>query len=120
MAAGAAVGFLRRIFEGCISASFSGIDRRPYHRDCKCALHCRRPRQRCSPPSAVSYPVHHRRCHGHGLRLATSSLSSHCQHHRRACGEAPPKLESTAKSIQLDQVDQLGRVDHVLPVTWLN
>lgn len=37
--AGAADGFVRPVYEGCISGGDSEVDRRPYHRNCGCALH---------------------------------------------------------------------------------
>ncbi|RVW43744.1 hypothetical protein CK203_074138 [Vitis vinifera] len=39
MATGAAEGLLWGVYEGCISGCDMGIERRPYHRNCKCALH---------------------------------------------------------------------------------
>ncbi|KAL2534806.1 hypothetical protein Adt_08189 [Abeliophyllum distichum] len=51
-------GLLRGVFEGCISGGDMGIQRRPYHRNCNCALH--KSRGRCSHPpknTQVSYPV---------------------------------------------------------------
>ncbi|KAL2228352.1 UNVERIFIED_CONTAM: hypothetical protein Sindi_1814900 [Sesamum indicum] len=59
MATGAAGdGFLRGVFEGCISAGDMGIQRRPYHKHCGCALH--KSRRHCPHPprhNTVSYPV---------------------------------------------------------------
>ncbi|PIN20304.1 hypothetical protein CDL12_06984 [Handroanthus impetiginosus] len=59
MSAGAAGdGLLRGVFEGCISNGDMGIQRRPYHKNCKCALH--KERGRCSHASRydkVSYPI---------------------------------------------------------------
>ncbi|KAF9662802.1 hypothetical protein SADUNF_Sadunf18G0092200 [Salix dunnii] len=39
MATGSADGFFRYVYDGCLSGSDMGIDRRPYHRNCRCALH---------------------------------------------------------------------------------
>ncbi|KAF8393087.1 hypothetical protein HHK36_021328 [Tetracentron sinense] len=39
MATGAAEGLLQCVLEGCISGSAMDIERRPYHRNCGCALH---------------------------------------------------------------------------------
>lgn len=59
MATGAAGdGLLRGVFEGCISGGDMGIQRRPYHRNCNCALH--KSKGHCSHPpknTQVSYPV---------------------------------------------------------------
>ncbi|KAL3535958.1 hypothetical protein ACH5RR_004419 [Cinchona calisaya] len=59
MATGAAGdGILRRVFDGCISGSDLTIQRRPYHRNCSCALH--KSRGHCSHASKyhnVSYPI---------------------------------------------------------------
>nr|GMD76989.1 uncharacterized protein LOC109177774 [Ipomoea batatas]GMD80163.1 uncharacterized protein LOC109177774 [Ipomoea batatas] len=75
MAAGAASsdGLLRAVFDGCISHD-AGIKRRPYHRNCSCALH--KLRGHCSHlagnKNAVSYPI--RRSWSEGcLALATGA-----------------------------------------------
>ncbi|CAN8232498.1 unnamed protein product [Cochlearia groenlandica] len=39
MSAGAVDGIFRNIFEGCISSCDAAIERRPYHKNCGCALH---------------------------------------------------------------------------------
>ncbi|CAL1361558.1 unnamed protein product [Linum trigynum] len=49
MAAGSAVvdGFFWNwVFEGSLSGVHHGIERRPYHRNCSCALHEKTPRRR--------------------------------------------------------------------------
>ncbi|KAI4377303.1 hypothetical protein MLD38_014955 [Melastoma candidum] len=71
----AAEGFLRCVYEGCISGCDSCVDRRPYHKNCRCALH--KSKKGCShglPRSNnVSYPV--RRSWSEGSLLLTSSSS---------------------------------------------
>ncbi|KAL3629640.1 hypothetical protein CASFOL_026862 [Castilleja foliolosa] len=50
-------GFIRGLFEGCISGGDMGVQRRPYHKNCGCALHDSRgncPHQR---NKNVSYPI---------------------------------------------------------------
>ncbi|RAL37743.1 hypothetical protein DM860_000437 [Cuscuta australis] len=79
MAAGAAGdGLLRGVFEGSISGHDSDIQRRPYHKNCGCALHKSRGGggRRCShSPSHVSYPI--RRSWSEGcLALAVASSRS--------------------------------------------
>ncbi|KAK8559139.1 hypothetical protein V6N13_098732 [Hibiscus sabdariffa] len=58
--AGAADGLFRSIYEGCISDCDFIVERRPYHRNCGCALHDKSSRN-CphgSPKSKnVSYPI---------------------------------------------------------------
>ncbi|XP_051131221.1 uncharacterized protein LOC127251533 [Andrographis paniculata] len=52
-------GLIRGLLEGCISAGDMGIERRPYHKNCKCALHKDR-RSRCAHSAAhksISYPM---------------------------------------------------------------
>ncbi|XVF34483.1 hypothetical protein REPUB_Repub18cG0062600 [Reevesia pubescens] len=77
MAAGAADGLFRSIYEGCISGCDIGIERRPYHRNCRCALHDKS-RGNCphaSPKSKnVSYPI--RRAWSEGC-LAMAAASCH-------------------------------------------
>ncbi|BAT79873.1 uncharacterized protein LOC124828490 [Vigna umbellata] len=76
----AADGLFRPIYEGSISAYDNDVERRPYHRNCSCALHsksgrgkpCRNKSQRCN---SVSYPM--RRAWSEGsLLLSTSAHSS--------------------------------------------
>lgn len=52
-------GLLRGMFEGCISGGDMGIQRRPYHKNCKCAMHKSRAGN-CTHSSRynnVSYPI---------------------------------------------------------------
>ncbi|CAA0813466.1 Unknown protein [Striga hermonthica] len=57
-AAAAGDGLLRGVFDGCIPVRDTGFEHRPYHKNCKCALHksrgCRGHSSRCG---AVSYPI---------------------------------------------------------------
>ncbi|CAJ1975578.1 unnamed protein product [Sphenostylis stenocarpa] len=81
MASGAAAdGLFRPIYEGCITAYNNDVERRPYHRNCGCALHSKSRRGRaCSHRmprcNSVSYPM--RRAWSEGsLVMATSAHSS--------------------------------------------
>nr|XP_009592949.1 uncharacterized protein LOC104089696 [Nicotiana tomentosiformis] len=81
MASGAARdGIFRGVFDGCISDHDTGIQSRPYHRNCGCALH--KSRGNCShssPYMNVSYPI--RRSWSESclaLAAASSGLSSSC------------------------------------------
>ncbi|XP_022755255.1 uncharacterized protein LOC111303339 [Durio zibethinus] len=78
MATGAADGLFRSLYEGCISGYDIGIDNRPYHQNCRCALHDKS-RGNCphaSPKSEnVSYPI--RRAWSEGcLTMAAASCHS--------------------------------------------
>ncbi|KAJ7957471.1 Zinc finger, SWIM-type [Quillaja saponaria] len=78
MATGAADGILRCVYEGCISGYDTGIQRRPYHRNCSCALHSKS-RKNCTHGSPrcnnVTYPI--RRAWSEGcLALMASSVNS--------------------------------------------
>ncbi|CAN4096606.1 unnamed protein product [Withania somnifera] len=80
MAAGAAGdGMFRGIFEGSISGHDLEISKRPYHRNCGCALH--KSRGNCSHSSKnmnVSYPI--RRSWSEGclsLVAAATAMSGH-------------------------------------------
>ncbi|GMY35711.1 hypothetical protein FCV25MIE_30953 [Fagus crenata] len=76
MSTGGAEGLFRCVYEGCI-CSDTGIERRPYHRNCGCALHksgkeCSHALPKCKN---VSYPI--RRAWSEGsLVLAASNYSS--------------------------------------------
>nr|XP_004516906.1 uncharacterized protein LOC101499882 [Cicer arietinum] len=77
MATGAADGFLRPIYEGCISGYDHCVERRPYHRNCGCALHsksrklCTHKMPRCNN---VSYPM--RRAWSEGNLVLMASVHS--------------------------------------------
>ncbi|KAF2317089.1 hypothetical protein GH714_011688 [Hevea brasiliensis] len=77
MATGAADVTLRRVFDGSISIHDVEIDRRPYHRNCDCALHkfngvCW---NACSRPRNVSFPKKQALAHC-SLSFAASKFSS--------------------------------------------
>ncbi|OAY31777.1 uncharacterized protein LOC110600516 [Manihot esculenta] len=81
MASGAAEGFFRYLYDGCLSGADTGIERRPYHRNCRCALH-NKSKESCPhgmPKSKnVSYPI--RRSWSEGcLALALGSAPASCQ-----------------------------------------
>ncbi|KAK8655036.1 hypothetical protein V6N13_107628 [Hibiscus sabdariffa] len=76
MATGAVGGLLLSLYEGCISVCDTTIERRPYHRNCRCALHDKS-RGNCprafAKSKSVSYPI--RTAWGEGC-LAMSAASS--------------------------------------------
>ncbi|GMJ15636.1 hypothetical protein HRI_005232800 [Hibiscus trionum] len=80
MAAGAADGLFRSLYEGCISGSNIGVEQRPYHRNCRCALHDKSLRNcpHAFPKSkSVSYPI--RRGWSEGcLAMSMASTTSSC------------------------------------------
>ncbi|KAG1364360.1 hypothetical protein COCNU_11G011870 [Cocos nucifera] len=58
MAAAAAQEMLQSVFDGCIAAFDTEIRRRPYHRNCSCALHQSGALPKDLPCNTkVSYPV---------------------------------------------------------------
>ncbi|KAL2327369.1 hypothetical protein Fmac_020796 [Flemingia macrophylla] len=78
-AAGAADGLFRPIYEGCISGYDNDVERRPYHRNCGCALHSNsRNNRACTHklprPNTLSYPI--RRAWSEGSLAASSAHSS--------------------------------------------
>ncbi|KAL1563469.1 hypothetical protein AAHA92_05932 [Salvia divinorum] len=77
MATGAAGdGFFRSLLEGCITAADTGIQRRPYHRNCGCALH--NSAGHCPHRSRydkVSYPIRRSWSEGSLSLIGQSSLS---------------------------------------------
>ncbi|RZC80186.1 hypothetical protein C5167_042768 [Papaver somniferum] len=82
MAAAAAEGLIRCVFEGCISTSDTDIERRPYHKNCNCALHRSSSKSssaaataNCNSKKKLSYPI--RRSWSEGcLALAAGASSS--------------------------------------------
>ncbi|KAM5548112.1 hypothetical protein ABKV19_002191 [Rosa sericea] len=88
-AAGADGLFRCGAYEGCISGSDVGKERRPYHRNCGCALHNRsekkdRQQQHCThggqKSKSVSYPLRRAWSEGH-LGLVVASNNSCCSGH---------------------------------------
>ncbi|KAI3946649.1 hypothetical protein MKW92_049734 [Papaver armeniacum] len=76
MAAAAAEGLIRCVFEGCISTSDTDIERRPYHKNCNCALHrSSAATTNCNSKKKLSFPI--RRSWSEGcLALAAANSSS--------------------------------------------
>ncbi|CAH8387017.1 unnamed protein product [Eruca vesicaria subsp. sativa] len=79
----AADGIFRSIFEGCISGLDSAIERRPYHKNCDCALHDgakksqnqrRKPCRRHGSSESISFPI--RRSWSEGNIMAMSFQAS--------------------------------------------
>ncbi|XP_030546677.1 uncharacterized protein LOC115752569 [Rhodamnia argentea] len=77
MATGAAECLFRCVYEGCISGCDSGVERRPYHRNCGCALH-KKSGSNCPRPmgknKSVSYPI--RRAWSEGSLVLMASVNS--------------------------------------------
>ncbi|KAK8545171.1 hypothetical protein V6N13_066468 [Hibiscus sabdariffa] len=80
MAAGAADGLFRSLYEGCISGSNTGIEHRPYHRNCRCALHDKS-QGNCPHPfpksKSLSYPIRRAWSEGNLAMAAVSTSSCH-------------------------------------------
>ncbi|KAJ1436965.1 hypothetical protein SESBI_03800 [Sesbania bispinosa] len=79
MASGAAAdGLFRPIYEGCISGYDHGVERRPYHRNCGCALHSKS-KKSCTHKlpryNNVSYPM--RRAWSEGSLVMAAAASAH-------------------------------------------
>ncbi|KAM1046500.1 uncharacterized protein LOC126614059 isoform X1 [Malus sylvestris] len=81
-AAGAAAdGLFRCVYEGCLSELDIGVERRPYHRNCGCALHNKSPNKQCThggPKSKkVSYPLRRAWSEGNLALVASAGSSVH-------------------------------------------
>ncbi|KAE8687124.1 serine/threonine-protein phosphatase 7 long form-like protein [Hibiscus syriacus] len=112
-------GLLFSLYEGCISGCDITVERRPYHRNCQCALHDKS-RGNCPHASAksktVSYPL--RRAWSEGCLALSAASSCHSspsssparsagihgaagKHHMESCKEEEEdnniQLESTIK-----------------------
>ncbi|XP_061345952.1 uncharacterized protein LOC133291667 [Gastrolobium bilobum] len=95
MASGAAAdGLFRSVYEGCISCYDNCIERRPYHRNCGCALHnksrksCTHKLPRCNN---VSYPM--RRAWSEGSLVLEASA------HSSSSSPSPTTARSRAQAI---------------------
>ncbi|RDX73725.1 hypothetical protein CR513_46619, partial [Mucuna pruriens] len=76
--AAASDGFFRPIYEGCISGYDNDVERRPYHRNCGCALHSKSQNKACGHKmprcNSVSYPM--RRAWSEGSLFISASPHS--------------------------------------------
>lgn len=95
-AGAAAEGLFRCVYEGCIAGCDTGIERRPYHRNCGCALHNKSRKggsnaafSKCCKKN-VSYPI--RRSWSEGSLALHSSASSSSNHSSPACSSPPPPV----------------------------
>ncbi|KAK7281495.1 hypothetical protein RIF29_09546 [Crotalaria pallida] len=106
MATGAgADGLFRPIYEGCISGYDHCVERRPYHRNCSCALHSKS-RNICShklPGKNVTYPMRRAWSEGSLLVLAASNNSS---------PSSSPALTNGVRSQQLGLLDEDKEEEH--------
>ncbi|CAI0542570.1 unnamed protein product [Linum tenue] len=126
MSAGSAAadGFFRNwVFEGSLSGVDHGIERRPYHRNCRCALHDKSRDGGAGGggggcgncKNTVSYKI--RRSWSEGsLALAgagaSPSCSSNSSPHAGGSGYGPPppspSLQSLARSLSRDDLASAG------------
>ncbi|KVH88693.1 uncharacterized protein LOC112501797 [Cynara cardunculus var. scolymus] len=98
MASGAAGdGIFGNVFGGCISSDDIGIQRRPYHRNCNCALH-RSDENHCThaPLPKVSYPI--RRSWSEGCLVAMMASAGPSPGSSPCCPSSPaPTAPSAAR-----------------------
>ncbi|KFK30761.1 hypothetical protein AALP_AA6G023000 [Arabis alpina] len=110
MAAGSMDGMFRNIFEGCISSCDSSIERRPYHKNCGCALH-ERSRGAKNPNSSGSSPCRHKRSEvvsfpirrswseGNSMALHLTSSSSSSNLHSLSSSSSISTLASVSSTM---------------------
>ncbi|MCD7472569.1 hypothetical protein HAX54_013840 [Datura stramonium] len=77
MATGAAAMMLRCVFDGSLSMSDMDIERRPYHKNCSCALHKQKGKNTstCVHSRNISFPKR-KNCKDMTLSIAASQFSS--------------------------------------------
>ncbi|KAI3771807.1 hypothetical protein L6452_02976 [Arctium lappa] len=94
MASGSAAG--DGVFGGCISSDDIGIQRRPYHRNCNCALHKSDEQHHCSHASfpKVSYPI--RRSWSEGCLVAMMASAGPSPGSSPCCPSSPAPIASSA------------------------
>jgi len=113
MAAGAADGLFRYVHDGCLSGGERGIDRRPYHRNCSCALH--KSKENCSHAMSryknVSYPI--KRCWSEGSLALMVANSSSCCHSSPSSSPSLQAGKSTATPHQRRLSHDLDLEDQV-------
>ncbi|XP_010265702.1 PREDICTED: uncharacterized protein LOC104603380 [Nelumbo nucifera] len=100
-ASGAANGLLQTIFSGCIAECNTEIERRPYHRNCGCALH--KSRRECSKglsrSGTVSYPI--RRAWSESC-LALAAASNQSSPSPTSPANVPSRKEGTHSGFRKD------------------
>ncbi|KAL4319266.1 hypothetical protein GQ457_18G003970 [Hibiscus cannabinus] len=116
MATGAAEGIILSLYEGCLSGCNNNIERRPYHRNCQCALHDKS-HGNCphafAKSKSISYPL--RRAWSEGC-LAVSAASSPCSSpawSSRVHGAAGPHHMESYKEEEEDNNNQLESTSKV-------
>ncbi|PQP97437.1 uncharacterized protein Pyn_10106 [Prunus yedoensis var. nudiflora] len=116
----AADGLFRCVYEGCIAGSDVGVERRPYHRNCGCALHNKSRNKQCTHGGPkckkVSYPMRRAWSEGSLALVAASSAhsspsSSPAQHHHvvavgRQQQQQHPQLGTLCDDDQEDEEDE--------------
>ncbi|KAK1292015.1 hypothetical protein QJS10_CPB17g00256 [Acorus calamus] len=80
-----AVGLIQCVFVGCLAIFNVEIKRRPYHRNCHCALHgsSGRASKVCMHEEKISYPIRRDRCMSGSLNLALSTRPMYVSGDRR-------------------------------------
>ncbi|KAL3824577.1 hypothetical protein ACJIZ3_020606 [Penstemon smallii] len=118
MATGAAGdGFLRGVFEGCLSGGDMGIQRRPYHKNCKCALHDSRAHcTRHSRHNNVSYPIRRAWSESSLALMANAPPSGHSS---PSCADSPAaQITRTQTQLVLCREDEDDGDDELLGVSF--
>ena len=106
MASAGGEGLFGNVFGGCISCEELSIQRRPYHRNCNCALHKKSNENHCSHVNnvpKVSYKI--RRSWSEGCLVAMTSPSpgsSPCSGSSSDAKGLPPRLPRRGSTHQLD------------------
>ncbi|CAA7022927.1 unnamed protein product [Microthlaspi erraticum] len=103
MSAGSVDGMFRNILEGCISSCDSSIERRPYHKNCSCALHDRSCGHRRS--EIVSFPIRRSWSEGNNMALHLTSSSSSSNLHSLSPSSSICTLASLSSTASLTMSD---------------
>lgn len=107
-------GIFRSIFEGCISGLDSAIERRPYHKNCGCALHDKssgagKNQNQRRPPScrrhgsseSISFPI--RRSWSEGNIMAMNLFSSSSSSSNLQSLSSSSSLSNLASDLPVDE-----------------
>ncbi|ESQ33258.1 hypothetical protein EUTSA_v10005650mg [Eutrema salsugineum] len=116
MAAGSMDGMFRNILEGCISSCDSSMERRPYHKNCGCALHekSRSARKNSNLGSRscrhkwseiVWFPIRRSWSEGNCMALHLTSSSSSSNLHSLSSSSSISTLASLSSTTSLTMSD---------------
>lgn len=103
----------RGAFEGCISGHDSEISRRPYHRNCSCALHKSKRKRLCNNVSTtkISYPIRRSWSEGSLVLTMDSANSSPSNSNSPSSSSSPVATHNLIRRSSMNLIIDDGEVE---------